>query len=143
MSHESFELHITLGTPPDQLFEAWLDDEEHSAFTGGEAKIDPEVGGSYTAWDGYIEGRTLVKEPPRRIVQTWRTSDFAEDDADSELELLFEDDGLGGTKLTLRHHGLPEGEAARYEQGWRDSYFAGMVEYFSDTTEFAKTLAGG
>ncbi len=143
MSTESFELHITLATPPDQVFEAWLDDEEHSAFTGGEARIDPEVGGAFTAWDGYIEGRTLIKEPPRRIVQSWRTSDFAADDADSQIELIFDDDGKGGTKLTLRHSAIPEGQSARYEQGWREFYFDTMVEYFSDTEEFAKSLAGG
>lgn len=143
MSTESFKLHITLGTPPDQVFEAWLDDDEHSVFTGGAAQIDPEVGGAFTAWDGYISGRTLVKEPPRRIVQSWRTTDFAEDEPDSELELTFDDDGQGGTKLTLQHRAIPEGQAARYEQGWRDFYFATMVDYFSDTEEFAKALAGG
>ena len=143
MSTESFELHITLATPPDQVFDAWLDAEEHSDFTGGEAQIDPEVGGSYSAWDGYITGKTLVKEAPRRIVQSWRTSDFAEDDGDSEIELTFDHDGAGGTKLTLQHRAIPAGQSARYEQGWREFYFATMAEYFSDTSEFAKALAGG
>ncbi|MEY3011427.1 MAG: hypothetical protein RIT45_162 [Pseudomonadota bacterium] len=131
MSLESFELHVQLGTPPDQVYQAWLDAEEHTDFTGGEATVDPRVGGVFTAGDGYIQGRTLELEPERRIVQSWRTSDFEETDADSRLELFFDADGEGGCKLTLRHTDLPAGQGARYEQGWREFYFTPMVEYFA------------
>ena len=50
--------------------------------TGSPAIVDPEIGGAFEAWDGYISGRTLSLEPGRRIVQSWRTSEFAEDEGD-------------------------------------------------------------
>ncbi len=40
------------------LYSAWLDSKEHSAFTGVQARMDPNVGGKYSAWDGYITGKT-------------------------------------------------------------------------------------
>lgn len=62
---------------PADVFAAWLDSVAHGAMTGrGRAKIDPRVGGAHTAWNGYIQGETLELEPGRRIVQSWRTSEF-------------------------------------------------------------------
>lgn len=142
MSLEDFELHVVLGTPPEDVYDAWLDPEEHSAFTGGEASIEPRVGGAFTAWDGYVTGRTMALEPGRRIVQSWRTTDFEPDDADSEIEVLFDADGAGGTRLTLRHSKIPAGQGDRYAQGWREFYFDPMVEYFSPMDDFKKMLAG-
>ena len=61
-------------------------------------------------------------------VQRWRTTEFEERDADSLLEVLFEAEEKG-TKVTIRHSELPE-HGMQYEQGWRDSYFTPMKEYF-------------
>jgi activator of HSP90 ATPase len=96
--------------------------------TGAAAQIDPRPGGVFTAWDGYIEGVTLQLEPGRRIVQTWRTSEFEPDDADSQIEVVLEPSDVG-TVLTLHHTRIPDGQSG-YEQGWVDSYFSPMSEYF-------------
>lgn len=126
---ESLEMSVMLPVSAKRLYNAWLDGDEHSAFTGGAAHIDPEIGGAFSAWDGYIEGVTMVLEPYKRIVQTWRATDFPSDALDSRIELLFEavDEGA---RLTLRHTDLPEGQSVRYERGWSDYYFTPMREYF-------------
>ena len=127
----SFEISILLPASPERLFDAWLDSKEHSAFTGGKAKIQPKEGGKFTAWDGYILGKTIKLEPYRRIVQTWRTTEFPDGRPDSRLEILFEE-VAEGTKLTLKHSRLPQGQAEMYHQGWFDNYFEPMKKYFSD-----------
>ena len=90
---ESFEVSATFPAPPRRVYQAWLSSDEHTAFTGGEAEVDPREGGKFTAWDGYIEGVTVELEPYRRIVQTWRTSDFPDGSGDSRLEVLLAGDG--------------------------------------------------
>ncbi len=127
---ESIEVSTILPVPPKQLYLAWLDSKEHSLFTGSAAKIDPKVGGKFTAWDGYIEGKTLELEPYRRILQAWRTDEFPADSPDSSLEVLLEEVD-GGTKITLNHTHIPEGQGEDYRQGWVDFYFKLMAEYFS------------
>ncbi len=112
------------------LYEAWLDSEKHSAFTGSPAVIDRRVGGTFTAWDGYISGTTIAVEPFGRIVQTWRTTEFPDDAPDSEIEVLF-DEVADGTKITLIHTNIPDGQGEAYRQGWIDFYFTPMKEYFS------------
>src|SRR5512135_3522693 len=128
---EKIQLSTVLPTSPERLYRAWMDSAEHTAFTGSAATIDARVGGKFSAWDGYILGVTQVLEPYQRIVQTWRSSDFAEGDADSRLEILFEKAGKG-TKLTLIHSDIPEGQGEDYRQGWVDNYFNPMEEYFSN-----------
>jgi activator of HSP90 ATPase len=46
------------------------------------------------------------------------------------LEVLIEPEG-DGSKLTLIHTDIPEGQSEEYKQGWKDYYFAPMKVYFS------------
>ena len=127
---EKIELSTIFPAGPERIYRAWLDSAEHTAFTGGAAIIEPQVGGAFSAWDGYIQGVTLVLEPYRRIVQTWRTTEFPEASADSRLEVLLEE-VEAGTKLTLIHSEIPAGQGEDYRQGWVENYFNPMEEYFS------------
>ncbi len=130
MPTESLEVSHLLPVRPERIFKAWLDAGEHAKFTGGDATVDPAVGGKFTAWDGYIVGRTLLVEPHRRIVQSWRSTDFPAEAADSKLEILL-DAVPEGTKVTLRHTNIPEGQATSYESGWVEHYFEPMSRYFT------------
>jgi activator of HSP90 ATPase len=122
------------GVSPERVYRAWLDSAEHGAFSGGRAEIQADVGGRFTAWDGYIQGTTLELEPPRRILQSWRTTDFPADSPDSSLEILFEQ-VEGGTQVRLSHNNIPDGQGEDYRQGWEDYYFAPMQEHFSADQE--------
>lgn len=127
---ESLKLQVDLPVSPERVYRAWLDGYEHGKFTGGAAHIDARVGGTYTAWDGYIQGQTLVMTPFSRIVQTWRTSDFPEDSLDSQIEIRLEPTCLG-CMLTLDHTNIPAGQAREYMQGWEDYYFRPLRDYFN------------
>lgn len=96
--------------------------------TGGEAQVSDQVGGTFIAWDGYISGTNLVLEDKNRMVQTWRTVEFADDEQNSQLEILF-NKVEGGTEISLIHSNLPE-HGMQYKQGWVDNYFEPMTEYF-------------
>jgi uncharacterized protein YndB with AHSA1/START domain len=130
MPTESLELSWTLPVPPGDIYRAWLDSKEHGQFTGSAAQVAPGVGGQFTAWDGYIQGTTLELEPDRRIVQAWRTKEFPKGSADSRLELLLEP-AEEGTRVTLRHTEIPEGQGETYRKGWGEFYIRPMTRYFS------------
>jgi activator of HSP90 ATPase len=129
MSLESLRLVAVVTATADRVYAAWLDSGEHSRMTGGKATVDGVIGGEHSAWDGYIEGKTLELEPGRRIVQTWRTSDFPLGHADSRLEVHLLD-VEGGCEITIIHTEIPEGQGPRYESGWRDHYLGPMAKYF-------------
>ncbi len=128
---DSIKVSIVLPVTAKRLFEAWLDSKEHSKFSGGKAKINPHPGEGYSAWDGYISGKTLQLQPYGRIVQSWRTTDFKPTDKDSILEVLLEKVDKG-TRMTILHTEIPNGKGKEYEEGWIKYYFEPMKKYFTN-----------
>lgn len=123
-----FTLTTKIKASPKDIYTAWMSNEGHSNMTGGEAIISNKIDGEFTAWDGYIEGKTLTLEPFKRIVQSWRTDNFKEEEEDSQIEIILTqiDDF---TELTLIHTNVPE-SGSHYKKGWDDSYFKPMKDYF-------------
>jgi len=129
MSYD-FALTCDLPAPPAKVYAAWLSSEGHSAMTGAEAEVSDVVGAPYTAWDGYIEGRNLELVAPTKIVQSWRTSEFTAADADSTVTVELAPTAAG-TKLTLTHRNVPDGQTSYEKHGWREFYFEPMKAYFA------------
>ena len=123
-------MSITLPVSADKLYKAWLSGKEHAKFTGADATASTKVNDKHSAWDGYIWGKNLELKAGKKIVQSWRTSEFPEDAPDSTLEITFEEKA-GKTKLSLYHHGLQKGDAKKYTQGWKDFYFTPMKQFFT------------
>lgn len=126
---EKLKMSTTIPTTPDAIYESWLDSKKHSEMTGSEAKVDAIIGGKFTAWDDYIQGKTIELDPGRRIVQEWRTTDFPSDSPNSIVEIILEKVEKG-TKITLIHTEIPEGQKDDYKQGWKDFYFNPMKAHF-------------
>jgi activator of HSP90 ATPase len=141
MATESIELSRFLPATPDRIYLAWLNGPDHAAMTGSPATVaSTEVGGTFTAWDGYIDGVHVALEPGRRIVQAWRSDDFPAEAPESYLEVLLEP-ARGGTMLTLRHRDLPEGQGPGILAGWDEFYLEPMTRYF--TAEARRRGAAG
>jgi uncharacterized protein YndB with AHSA1/START domain len=132
MALDSLRLIAILPATPERVYAAWLSPKEHTKFTGGKATIEPGVGGRHTAWDDYISGKHLELVPGKKIVQTWRTTEFPDGAADSRLEIRLEPKGKSETTLTLIHTEIPEGQGAQYKEGWGEHYFEPMREYFGE-----------
>jgi activator of HSP90 ATPase len=124
-----FTISEIISAKASEIYKAWLSSEGHTAMTGSPAQVDGKVGGKFSAWDGYIFGTILGLTPDQHIVQIWRTSEFPTSAPDSQLIVLLEE-VTGGTKVTLNHSDMPEGQADSYRHGWEEFYFKPMKEYF-------------
>jgi len=127
---ESIKVSVKLPVKPREIYEAWLDSNKHSAFTGKSVIIERKVGSNFSVDDGEITGENLKLYRFNKIVQKWRSSDFPADAEDSIVTILL-DEIPEGTKLTIQHDNLPDGDSAKYRKNWRDYYFKPMKEYFS------------
>ncbi len=125
-----FELTVALPASPQTVYDTWVSSKGHGSMTGAGARIDPAVGGAHEAWDGYISGVIVALDPGRRIVQTWRTPEFLDDDDDSQIEVLLAP-SADGTTLTLRHTRVPDRLRGFEEGGWEENYFEPMRRYFA------------
>lgn len=128
---DRFKISTKLPVNCETFFNAWLNSEKHSLFTGGKAKIVNTVGGKFSTWDGYITGTTIAIVPNKKIIQKWRTIEFPDDCSDSVLEILIEELAENRSKITLNHHHIPRGQGNNYKKGWREHYFEPMLEFFT------------
>ena len=96
--------------------------------------MSEQIGAEVSAWDGYISGRNLELVPGQRIVQSWRTSEFADEQGDSVITILLQE-ADEGTLLTLEHSNVPDEQRSYEETGWQENYFEPMVVYFTDASE--------
>ena len=127
---ESVTHTFVIHASPEKVYKAWLDSDEHSRMTGGEAHCSNVEGDTFTAWDGYITGANLKLTPNQEIKQSWRTAEFEDEHEDSELVVRFET-AEEGCEVTLIHTNIPAGQT-QYENGWIESYIKPMQRYFSE-----------
>ena len=135
---ENIKVSDIIPAPLERVYSAWLDAKEHAKMTGGAATDEGD--GRFTAWDGYVTGRTVSAVPHSKIVQAWRTSEFPDDAPDSVLTVRLEGNA-GGTKVTLVHQNIPEGQGDAYEQGWHEHYFKPMKAYFGSPMEQVREVS--
>ena len=125
----TFTVSDIIPTSKQTVYNAWLDSKQHAAMTNtGAAIASTKAGDNFMAHDGYISGKNIELIPSSKIVQSWRSTDFSDDEEDSLIEVTFED-AKGGTLVTLTHSNLPP-HGTQYESGWKAYYFEPMKEYF-------------
>jgi len=125
---DAIHQEVTVNAAPARVYEAYMDSEQHKAFTGGaDADISNDTGGEFTCHGGYITGRNIELVPNRRIVQAWRSQGWDEGVYSVVKIELNESDGK--TKLVLDHTGFPDGEKENLEKGWTMRYWEPMNEY--------------
>jgi len=116
--------------PPQEIYDALLNEEKHSAFTGAPATCDRRVGGKFSAWDGYISGTNMVLEHGHRIVQEWKTTEWPNGYGPSILEFTLKQKGEG-TEIRIVQTNVPASQASMYKQGWDEFYWMPLKNYFS------------
>ena len=114
---------------PAKLYALFMDSAKHSAATGMPAKIGKKVGAKWTAFSGMLLGKNLEIIPNRRIVQSWRSSEWKKKDPDSVLVLNFEKSASGGAQVDLVHVGVPEYDHEGVTNGWVKFYWEPWRKY--------------
>jgi activator of HSP90 ATPase len=112
-----------------EVYNALLDAEKHSEFTGSKATGKAKVGAKFTAWDGYILGKNLKLEKGKRLVQEWVTTEWPEGYPPSRLEFTFREID-GNTELTMVHSNIPTNQEEELKQGWINYYWKPLKTYF-------------
>ena len=115
---------------PRQVYNAYLDSEQHSQFTGQRAKMSRKEGARFTAGDAYITGYNLELIGARRIVQAWRASEWPEGSY-SVLRMELVPKGKG-THLVVDHVGIPNEFRDGVDSGWYEFYWEPMKKFFGE-----------
>jgi len=114
---------------PRAVYRALMDSWQHSLFTGAPARIDPSVGGRFTAWGPHLSGINVELVRDRRIVQAWR----AENWPTGHYSIVTFDlkRTASGTTLTFTQAGVPAKNLKSINEGWKTHYWQLMKKYFA------------
>ena len=115
-------LHQTIRfkTTAHALYDALMDSKKHAAFTGASATISRKAGGAFQTYDGYATGKNLELIPDKKIVQSWRASDWPEGHY-STVTFEFTEKN-GETTLEFTQTDTPADAYADIKQGWQEWY---------------------
>ena len=114
------------------IYEMLMDEKKHALFTGGSARISRDAGGTFVTNDGYSNGMNLELEKDKKIVQTWRASDWPADHY-STLTITLSPVS-SGTKLSFVQSGVPADQYEEISKGWYDYYWSPMKEALEKET---------
>jgi activator of HSP90 ATPase len=131
---------ILLKASPAQVFDALIDQDEHTSFTGKEAFIQPHEGGSLTICNGNQSGwiTRLVKN--KRIVLALTHKRFPAGHF-SVVDIRLSREESGNTKLELNHIGVPEEAAGWATEAWKKVHWKPLSSHLQTKTQHAQTPA--
>ena len=113
---------------PHEVYEAVMNSKKHAQFTGSPAKISNKIGGSFSTYDGGLQGKNLQLSPGKKIVQLWRCEmdGWPKEHYSTATFLLTKT--KNGTKLAFTQTGVPDSCVKSISGGWKTYYWQPMKE---------------
>jgi len=134
---KTIKQRVKFKADPATVYDLLADSRKHAAFTGRQANISREIGGTFSIGesDGEsdVTGVNVDLVPGRRIVQAWRHRRFPEG-IFSMAAVTLTPTPDGGTELVLVHRGVPKDLIPETEQAWRDHYWSGIRAWLARQT---------
>ena len=125
----SIHQEVPFKASPQRIYEALLDSEQFTSFTGRPAEIDPNEGGAFALFGGMIAGRSVELVTNQRIVQAWRPASW-EPGVYSVVRFELKMKGPG-TAVVLDHTGFPKGDYDHLFSGWGERYWDPLHKYLA------------
>jgi activator of HSP90 ATPase len=134
MALKTKKLHQTviIKATPEQVYETLMDSDKHSELTGSKAVMSPEVGGVFSAYDGYITGKNVALVKAEKIVQEWRGEEEGWPEKHFSKITFVLKPIKGGTQIDFTQEGLPEPAFEDIKEGWEDYYWRPLKEKFGE-----------
>lgn len=116
------QVSVHIAAQRETVFPYFVDPARYVQWMGAEATLEPVPGGAYRVGlkdGGEVSGEFVEVDPPRRLVFTWGwTVNEAVPPGSTRVVVTLEDED-GGTRVVLRHHGLPNDvERHSHGSGW-------------------------
>jgi len=131
VNDDTVEVSVHIAASPELVFRYFTDPDRYRQWMGGDVDLEAVPGGVYRVVmrEGVAtSGHFVEVDPPRRVVFTWGWTDlFPVPPGSSRVEVTLTAEA-GGTRVVLRHSGLPTDETrAQHRTGW-EMYLSRLAE---------------
>ena len=125
---KDFKKYYSIPAEPDEVYAAITNPVTIELWTGETAEMSTVPGEEFSMWGGSISGKNIEFEPGKKVVQQWY---FGEQEEPSVVTIKLHAD-KGATSAELRHTNIPDEAYDDITEGWTDSYFGGLADFFSE-----------
>jgi uncharacterized protein YndB with AHSA1/START domain len=125
---KDYKKYYTIPEEPEIVYTALTNPTTLQIWTGGKAEMSTEPGSEFSLWDGDITGVNLEFEEGKKIVQQWHF-DGQEEPSIVTIKLH---PHKKGTSIELRHTNIPDDVYEEFVDGWDNSYFGSLMEFYEE-----------
>ncbi len=123
---KDFKKYFIIPGTPDEVYNALTNPLAIQLWTGEPAIMSTEPGSEFSLWSGSIEGKNISFEENKRIVQQW----YFDDQEEESIVTIKLHPHAKGTSVELHHTNIPDTEFGEMVDGWNQSYFMSLDEFF-------------
>jgi activator of HSP90 ATPase len=123
---KDFKKYYLLSATPQEIYTALTNPLTIELWTGEEAIMNTEPGSEFSMWDGSIVGKNLEFEDGKKIVQQW----YFDGQPEASIVTIKLHPDKKGTSAELRHTNIPDQDYDSFADGWDNSYFGALAEFF-------------
>lgn len=124
---KDFKKYYIIPATPQEVYTALTNPLTIELWTGDQAIMSTELGSEFSMWDGSIVGKNLEFEEGKKIVQQWYFDGQAEM---SVVTIKLHPSNNNSTSVELRHTNIPDKDYDSFAEGWDNSYFGPLAEFF-------------
>ena len=107
-----------------QVWRALTDPKVIEEWSGADAEFEPTVGFAYALWDKSICGKIIEVMPRKKLVQSWKPTDWTIENSVVTFTLS---SVAQGTRVDLFHENVEEFDFEGTTEGW-DLYYLGAIK---------------
>ena len=123
---KDFKKYYNIPATPDEIYMALTNPVTIELWTGEVAEMSTEPGSEFSMWEGSITGKNVEFEPGKKIVQQW----YFEGESDNSIVTIKIHSDKKGSSVELRHTNIPDADFNDMVDGWNNSYFGALTEFF-------------
>lgn len=125
---KDFKKYYSIPASADDVYVALTNPLTLQLWTGEPAEMSTEQGSEFSLWDGSIVGKNIEFETGKKLVQQWY---FGEQPEKSMVTIVLHTKGTG-TSVELTHTNIPDEDYDDIVDGWNNSYFGPLREFYSE-----------
>jgi uncharacterized protein YndB with AHSA1/START domain len=123
---KDFKKYYSIPATPEEIYMALTNPITIELWTGEAVEMSTEPGTEFSMWDGSITGKNIEFEPGKKIVQQW----YFEGESDNSIVTIKLHPDKGGSSVELKHTNIPDNDFDDMVDGWNNSYFGGLIDFF-------------
>lgn len=122
---KEYKKYYIIPAEPEELYIALTNPATIQLWTGEKAEMSTEPGSEFSLWEDSIVGQNLEFEEGKKIVQQWYF-----DQEEPSIVTMKLHPHKHGTSVELRHTNIPDDEYDDVVEGWNDTYFRSLQEFY-------------